>query len=104
MSTPNVKELKETVIKIQNIIKVMDKKKITGQNKREEYFWTNHGDMMKRYPFLISHMCSGNNMNILNTMFRHLEEIEQGEITQHDADVIVGQKLANEYLPHDEDL
>ncbi len=99
MSTPNVSELKEIIGKIQNIIKNMDKKGITGQNAREDYFWNNHSNMMNRYPFLISQLCSSNDTTMLNTMLEQLSEIENGEKTQHEADKDIGEVLAKEYLP-----
>ncbi len=99
MSTPDVNELKQIIIKIQNIVKNMDRKGIVGQNAREDYFWNNHSNMMNRYPFLISQLCSSNDTTMLNKMLEQLSEIQNGEKTQSDADKDMGEILAKEYLP-----
>jgi hypothetical protein len=99
MSTPSVSELKQIITKIQNIITNLDRKGIVGINAREDYFWKNHLNLMNRYPFLISQLCSNNDMTMVNKMLEQLTEIQNGEKTQHQADKDIGDVLAKEYLP-----
>jgi hypothetical protein len=95
---PSVKDLKNVIKNIQKIIKELDKKQIFGQEVRENYFFDNHVDIMSKYPYLVSHLCSGNDNSMLEIMFRHLEEVEVGEKTPEQADEIIGEKLVATYI------
>ena len=95
---PSVKDLKNVIKNIQKIIKELDKKQIFGQEVRENYFFDNHTDIMSKYPYLVSHLCSGNDNSMLEIMFRHLEEVEVGEKTSAQADEIIGEKLVAAYI------
>jgi len=95
---PSVKDLRSVIKNIQKIIKELDKKQIFGQEQRENFFFDNHIEIMKEYPFLVSHLCSGNDNSMLEIMFRHLEEVEVGDKTYEQADLVVGEKLANNYI------
>jgi hypothetical protein len=102
MSTPNVKEIKDVIIKIKNIITNLSKKSINTPTARENYFWANHSDIMNKYPFLVSQLCSGGDMTMLDMMLYKLEQVEKGELNQDTADKEIGKQLADEYLPDPE--
>ena len=95
---PSVKDLRNVIKNIQKVIKELDKKQIFGQEQRENYFFDNHVDIMNKYPFLVSHLCSGNDNSMLEIMFRHLEEVEVGEKTYEQADVTIGEKLVTSFI------
>ena len=95
---PSVKELRKTIDTIKKIIKDLDKKQIYGLENRENYFFENHTELVPKYQFLVSHLCSGDSNDMLEIMLRHLEEIEMGEKTNDEVDVVIGEKLASKFL------
>ena len=94
----SVKELREKIKSIEKIISILDKKKIFGQENRENYFFENHNDIMGNYPFLVSQLCSNSDNDMLEIMLRHIEEIELGEKSKDEAELIIGDKLVNNYV------
>ena len=96
---PNSKELKKQIMTIQNIIKNLEKKGIYDAKNKENYFWDNHPDIMNNYPFLVSHLCSGADMQMLDIMLKQLEIVEKGIITEEEANAEIGKKLGDTYLP-----
>ena len=98
MNKPSVKELRQTIKKIEIIINELDEKQIYGLEKREDYFFKYHEDIMKLYPFLVSQLCSTTDNSMLEVMLEELEEIEKGEQTNEKADASIGEKLANTYI------
>ena len=98
MDRPSVNKLREIINQIKLIILDLDKRQIFGIEKRENYFFKNHSDIMNQYPFLVSQLCSGIDNTMLDIMLRHIEEMETGEKTEKEVDVIVGEKLASEFL------
>ncbi len=97
--TPYVNAMKETIEKIKLVLFNIEKKGITSQKDKEDYFWKNHGDIMAKYPFLVSMMCSGGDMSMLDMMMYKLTQIQKGELSHDDADKDVGKQLAADYLP-----
>ena len=92
---PNVKELREVINRIKNInIKIYSK----TLNEKEDYFFKNHYDIMRKYPFLVSQICSGENLDKLEYMLNSLEQVENGNSSKDEMDKIVGERLADEYL------
>jgi hypothetical protein len=98
-SKPSVFEIKSSIKKIKTIIKNIELKGITRPADKEDYFWKNHPDMMNRFVFLISQLCSNSDNQMLDIMIKQLEEIEKGKISSNDADKKIGEKLATAYLP-----
>jgi hypothetical protein len=96
---PSVFEIKSSIKTIKTIIKNIELKGITRPADKEEYFWTNHPDMMNRFAFLISQLCSNSDNQMLDIMIKQLEDIERGKISSNDADKKIGEKLAASYLP-----
>ena len=98
MEKPSVNKLREIISEIKVIILDLDKRQIFGIEKRENYFFKNHPDIMNQYPFLVSQLCSGTDTSMLDIMLRHIEEMETGEKTEKEVDIIVGEKLAESFL------
>ena len=71
---PNVKELRNVIERIKNInIKIYSK----TLEEKEDYFFKNHyEDIMKKYPFLVSQICSGKDLDKLEYMLNSLEQVE----------------------------
>jgi len=97
-SKPSLDETKNAINNIKTIIKNIELKGITRPADKEDYFWNNHPDLMNKYTFLISQLCSNNNNNMLDIMLNQLEMIKNGK-SQEDADKDIGQVLADHYLP-----
>jgi hypothetical protein len=97
MNVP-VSELRQIISNIKNIILELDRRQIFGQEKRENYFFKNHSDIMNTYPFLVSMLCSGEDSSMLDIMLRHKEEIETGERSAVEVDEIVGEKISDSFL------
>ncbi len=95
---PSVAEIKASINTIKTIIKNIELKGITNRTDKEDYFWKNHPDMMNRFTFLISQLCSNSDNKMLEVMIAQLEQIEKG-MSLEDADKKIGEKLANNYLP-----
>jgi hypothetical protein len=97
-SKPTVKEIKSSITTIKTIIKNIESKGIITPTDKENYFWENHPDMMNRFTFLISQLCSNNDNKMLDIMISQLEQVEKG-MTLDEADKQIGEKLASSYLP-----
>ena len=97
--TLDVKTMKETIDKIKIVLSNIEKKGITNTKDKEDYFWKNHGDIMGKYPFLVSMMCSGGDMSMLDMMMYKLGQIQKGELSHDEADKEIGKQLADDYLP-----
>ena len=97
--TPDVKTMKENIDKIKIILFNIEKKGIKTQKDKEDYFWKNHSDIMAKYPFLVSMMCSGGDMSMLDMMMYKLTQIQKGELSHDEADKEIGKQLADDYLP-----
>jgi hypothetical protein len=95
---PTLAEIKTSINTIKTIIKNIQLKGINTAADKEDYFWKNHPDMMNRFTFLISQLCSDINSPMLNIMLNQLEQVEKGQ-SLDDADKQIGQKLASVYLP-----
>jgi hypothetical protein len=99
LDRPKVSEIKSSIKTIKTIINNIELKGITRSADKEDYFWKNHPEMMNRFAFLISQLCSNTDNRMLDIMIKQLEEIEKGQVSQNDADKKIGDKLATEYLP-----
>ncbi len=97
-SKPTLAEIKKSINTIKIIIKNIESKGIINPSSKEDYFWENHPDMMNRFPFLVSQLCSNNDNKMLDTMLLQLEAIEKG-MSIDEADKQIGEKLADNYLP-----
>jgi len=91
----SVKELKQI---IQQIIEINNSlgKKTTIQ--KENYFFDKHPDIMNNYPFLVSQICSGGDLSMLDRMLVDLEQIEKGQRSKEEVDTTLGKDLATKYI------
>ena len=71
---PTLAEIKTSINTIKTIIKNIQLKGINTPADKEDYFWKNHPDMMNRFTFLISQLCSNNDNQMLDIMIKQLEE------------------------------
>ena len=95
-------ELKKKIEIIKNIINyVKTEKNITDLDSIETYFWDNHNNLMKTYPFLISQLASSDDHETLDFMIKKLEDIENGVVTKDQADEMVGQNIVDKYVKPD---
>ena len=46
--------------------------------KKRRLFFKNHSDIMDKYPFLVSQICSGEDLTKLEYMLTSLEQVENG--------------------------
>lgn len=52
------------------------------------------------YPELYRKLLAGEDISNLNSMLAMLDQMSQGNLTHHQASMIVGTRLAERYLPH----
>ena len=97
-SRPSLEETKKSINNIKTIIKNIEMKGIITPAEKEDYFWNNHPDLMNKYTFLISQLCSNNDNKMLDIMIAQLEQVEKG-MSLDEADKKIGEKLADNYLP-----
>jgi hypothetical protein len=98
MSTPDVNDIKNTIKNIKTIIQNIELTGITSSSGKEDYFWKNYPDLMNKYTFLISQLCSNTDNSMLDIMIKQLEQVKKGK-KMDDADKEIGETLANNYLP-----
>lgn len=92
---PSVEELRNTIERIKRInLKIMSK----SLEEKEDYFFKNHSDIMDKYPFLVSQICSGEDLTKLEYMLTSLEQVENGNSSRKEMDRVVGDRLAEEYV------
>ena len=91
----NSVEMKNTINDIKNIISTLDRKGITD---KENYFWTNHPEIMNKYPFLVTLLLTDSNPPMLDMMIKQLELVETGKLTKEQADTLIGKQLGDKYL------
>lgn len=95
MSKPNAKELEQI---INRIININHKIYSLSLDEKENYFYDNHPELMKDYPFIIYQICSGKDLSIFNHMLNELRKIENGEKSREQVDVEMGEMLATKYV------
>ncbi len=98
LNKPTVSEIKSSIKNIKTIIKNIELKGITKPSDKEDFFWKNYPDMMNRFTFLISQLCSNSDNKMLDIMIAQLEQVEKG-MPLEEADKQIGEKLAKNYLP-----
>jgi len=95
MSKPSVKELEQVINRIKNInLKLMS----YSLEEKENYFYDNHQELMEKYPFLIFQICSGEDLSMITHMLNELRKIENGQKSQEQVDVEMGEMLAEKYV------
>ena len=74
----------------------------SNHEKKEEYFQALYKDEFSKYPRLMKLACNATDeskfMEQFNYFMRMKERIHEKTISQNDADVDIGERLANVYL------
>ena len=97
-TTFNINYIKETIIKLEELI---NKMKLEGNNNildHELEILHTYPEFYESYPFLVKKVCKGGDLSMLDTMFKNLEKIESGDDTLKDVEINLGNKLASQYL------
>jgi ABC-type enterochelin transport system ATPase subunit len=92
---PNVNEMKKNIERIKKINMKLSHMSLT---EKENHFFDNYPDIMGKYPFIVSIICSGSDLTMLDYMLSSLEQVEKGNSSQEYMDKIVGERLADEYV------
>lgn len=92
----SVLELRMIVENIKNINNKLNKN--MSLTEKENYFFENYPDIMKEYPFLVSQICSGTDLQMLETMFQQMEAMEKGTKSKETVDKELGEKLGDTYI------
>jgi len=95
----NNDDINKVINNIKTIINNIENRGINTMEKKEDYFWKNHSDLMNKYPFLVHQLCSNTDNSMLTLMLDYLSKIKKGEVNQEDADKLIGEKLSDKYLP-----
>ena len=99
-TTFNINYIKETIIKLQDLI---NKMKLEGNNNvldHELEILHTYPEFYESYPFLVKKVCKGGDLNMLDTMFKNLEKVELGDTSLETVEHNLGNKLASQYLNH----
>ncbi len=59
------------------------------------------GDLFEQYPELFKKIYAGEDLSQLELMMKMMAHMDRRELTPHQASVIVGRQLANQYIPAD---
>lgn len=92
---PDVSKIKSIIERIKNINNKIITKSL---EEKEDYFFKNHYDIMGNYPFLVSQICSGGNLDELEYMISSLEQVEKGNSSKEEMDKIVGERLSEQFV------
>jgi len=60
-------------------------------------------DFVEKYPELFKKIISGEDMSMLRNMLNMLDKMSSGNISQHNASVVIGKELASRYIHIKED-
>ena len=55
-------------------------------------------EFAEQFPELFKKIISGDDMSMLNTMLQMLDKMGEGKLSQHQASVVIGKKLANDFI------
>ncbi len=59
-----------------------------------------HETFANQYPELFKKLLAGEDVTQLNSMLHMLDQMASGSLSQHQASMIIGTRLAERYLPH----
>ncbi len=59
-----------------------------------------HETFANQYPELFKKLIAGEDVTQLNSMLHMLDQMATGSLSQHQASMIIGTRLAERYLPH----
>lgn len=78
-----------------NIERIMEYKK-NGIDDKD--IFKNCSEFAEQFPELFKKILSGNDISTLNTMLLMLDKMGEGTLSQHQASVLIGKKLANDFI------
>jgi bacterioferritin (cytochrome b1) len=55
-------------------------------------------EFAEQFPELFKKILSGDDISTLNTMLQMLDKMGEGKLSQHQASVVIGKKLANDFI------
>ena len=71
---------------------------LVAQGKTEAELKVSHATFVQGYPHLFKKIIGKEDLTPLRTMFGSLDKMAEGRISQHQASVIVGQKLVDTFV------
>ena len=74
-------------------------KKMIDSDKTEAEIRAEHGDFAMSHPELFKKLLAGEDLSQLHSMLHMLDQMARGSLTQHQASMIVGTRLAERFLP-----
>lgn len=77
---------------------VRDLTPLVRQGKLEAELKTNFPEYAERYPELFKKIVTKQDLTPLNTMLAMLDKMASGNISQHEASIIVGQRLVDRFV------
>ena len=87
---------KERLVYIRDTIKSITTRLNSGTHINE--ITAEHAEFAKGYPGLFKKVVQKEDLGPLKTMFAALEKMGTGDLSQHQASVIVGQKLVDKFV------
>lgn len=97
-ATFNINFVKENISKINDIIIDMKRKGNNNIVDHELEVMNTLPEFYQDYPFLVKKVCKGDDLNMLQTMFNNLEQVESGDKSLASVELKLGQNLASKYL------
>jgi len=97
-TTFNINYIKETIIKLQELINKMKQEGNDNVLDHELEILHTYPEFYESYPFLVKKVCKGGDLNMLDTMFKNLEKVESGDKSLETVEHNLGNKLASQYL------
>ena len=79
--------------------KVNDIKRMIDGDKTETEIRAQHNDFAMAHPELFKKLLAGEDLSQLHSMLHMLDQMARGSLTQHQASMIVGTRLAERFLP-----
>jgi hypothetical protein len=82
---------------VEYLLKNIPRLKSEGKSKTE--IQEKLSDLYEKYPELFKKIYAGEDLAQLELMMKMMIHMERNELTPHQASVIVGRQLANDYIP-----
>lgn len=79
----------------ENIERILQYKKDGIDDKT---IFTKCSEFAEQFPELFKKILSGDDMSTLATMLQMLDKMGEGKLSQHQASVVIGKKLANDFI------
>lgn len=96
--TFNINFIRENILKIKNEINEIIKSGNNNILEHELEIMNKYSDFYDSYPFLVKKLCKGDDLDMLDNMFKNLEKVESGDSSLASVELNLGNKLAKQYL------